>query len=81
LKQHDLDGSVLEEQYTFHETTNNIKRKVLDIWGVLRDIGGFLFAISLIGSYFLKPISVLGFKIEAISTLFDVQTEDQALKR
>lgn len=56
-------------------------RTVYDIWGVFRDVGGILAALRLLSSYFLNPISDLGFSIKAINTLFDVQTEDSTLKK
>jgi hypothetical protein len=58
-----------------------VKRTVFGIWDVFRDVGGILATLKLISSYFLKPISDLGFSIKAINTLFDVQTEDSSLKK
>ena len=62
-------------------TETFIKRTAFSLWDALRDIGAVITAISTLSGYLMGPVSELGFKIKVITTLFDVKTDDEKLKK
>ena len=60
-------------------TELSIERRIYGLWDVCGDVGGVIEVLWVVAGLFLQPISLLVYKIKAITELYNVKSTDQSL--